>query len=395
MTQAPLQLEIRAIHHVTRDVIRDVTQDTTAAADRTAFDIGWDHAHHGLAPSPEWLLPNTPLCQGWLAARAVFGSRTLASSRGVRQWLQLRLQALQQGIAFDTLQVTPNHLVQIDTTRCPVRRVPLGGAAGTEDAAVTVRLNPHAAYAAGNLAVMSALAARAREGLSAAQCQRRAQQAALQGSAIDGINAAGWHRLAALRAFTTPLPFADAARMPLAVMPPNRVRLLNAAQGLQALLTRCFLRAGWSGRCRTLAQWLPEHTLRHDFNLFVGAMAPRVLEAGNDLLALRLALEDAWLHERVQRRWQHLVLSLGEAATEALLARAVQAGVAGMRTVNHPAAQAVEGWSLPVQLTHARALPNGIKPSQGAALVAGLKRRAAPAGRPGTTRPPAAPTTHA
>ena len=318
-----------------------------------------------------------------MAGKAVFGRRTLTSSRAVRQWLQLRLQAWRESIAFDTLQVTPNHLAQIDGSTCPVRRVPLGGPAGSDDAAVILRLNPQAAYAAGNLAVMSALAARAREGHDALQCQRRAQQAATQGKAIDGIDAAGWHRLAALRAFTTPLPFADAARLPLALLPPNRVRLLNAVQGLQALVTHCFASPGWAARCRALAQGLPEHTLRHDFNLFVGAMAPRVLEAGSDSAALRQALEDAWLHERVQRRWQHLVLSLGEAAVESLLQRAVAEGVSGTRTLHHTAAQAIEGWSLPVPIRRA------------AAPRPALKRPAAPAGRPGTNRPSRVPATHA
>ncbi len=381
MTQAPLQLEIRSPH--------PTSPDSPAPSERTAFDIGWDHARHGLAPPAAWVQAGGALCQGWLAGKAVFSRRTLAASRAVRHWLQLRLQAWQEAVAFDTLQLTPNYLAQIDTPRCPVRRTPLGGAVGADDAAVVVRLNPQAAYAAGNLAVMSSLAARAREGLSATQCQRRAQQAALDGGMADGLSAAAWHRLAALRAFTTPLPFADAARLPLAVLPPNRVRLLNAAQGLQALLTQLFASPGWSARCRTLAQWLPEHTLRQDFNLFVGAMAPRVLEAGSEPQALRAALEDAWLHERVQRRWQHLVLSLGEAATESLLERAVRAGVTGVRTVSHPAAQAVDGWSLPVPL------PVPMTRPRAGSRAAAVRRPAAPAGRPGTARPAAAPTTHA
>jgi len=61
---------------------------------------------------------------------------------------------------------------------------------------------------------------------------------------------------------------------------------------------------------------------------------------------VRRALEDAWLNERVQRRWQHFALSLGEAATEALLERAATAGLAGVRLVNHPAPQATDGWGL-------------------------------------------------
>jgi len=75
-------------------------------------------------------------------------------------------------------------------------------------------------------------------------------------------------------------------------------------------------------------------------------LAPRVLEAGNDPQTVRRALEDAWLNERVQRRWQHFALNLGEAATEALLERAAAAGLAGGRLVNHPAQQATDGWAL-------------------------------------------------
>jgi hypothetical protein len=327
--------------------------DTTDAAsvDRTGFDIGWDHAHHGLVPPPQLLLPVTRVCQGWMAARAVFGRRTLASSRQVRQWLVLRLQAWRQGIPFEPLSVTPNFLAQIHSTHCPVRRTPLGGAEGSADAAVVERLNQDAHYAAGNLAQMSQAAAQARSGVSAAQAVRNARQCELTGEAFQGLDAEEWWRVATLAAFATPLPFAESARLPLAALPPNRVRLLNAAQGLQALITEFFATDGWSARCRDFAQLLPVHTLRHDFNLFVGAMAPRVLEAGAAGANRRRALEDAWLQERVQRRWQHLVLSLGETSTEALLERAAALGLTGRRVLNHPPAQAVEGWGVPAPIT--------------------------------------------
>jgi len=42
-------------------------------ADRIGFDIGWDHAHHGLVPPAELLHQGTPVMQGWLAGKAVFG----------------------------------------------------------------------------------------------------------------------------------------------------------------------------------------------------------------------------------------------------------------------------------------------------------------------------------
>lgn len=297
------------------------TAAPTEPADRIGFDIGWDHAHHGLVPPAELLHPGTPVLQGWSAGKAVFGRRTLNTSRATRQWLALRLLAWRKGIHFETQQLNAHYFAQIHTDRCPVRRQQLGGAAGQDDAPVIERLNPQAGFAAGNLAVLSQAAARTWPGLDvlAAVRQARAQESGAAPAA--GLDAGAWWRLAVLRSFATPLPFHDAARLPLAVMPPNRVRVLNAVQGLQVLVTRLFMTPGWAARCRQFAQWLPAHTLRHDFLLFVGAFAPRVLEAGREPSALRQALEDAWLHERVQRRWQHLALSLGEGATEALLER--------------------------------------------------------------------------
>jgi hypothetical protein len=97
--------------------------------------------------------------------------------------------------------------------------------------------------------------------------------------------------------------------------------LINGVQRLQALVTLQFTTSGWSARAREIAGLLPAQTLRHDFNLFVGALVPRLLEAGPGAQDQRQALEDAWLHERVQRRWQHFVLSLGEGGVASLLER--------------------------------------------------------------------------
>lgn len=315
--------------------------------DRSGFEIGWDHARHALVPPPELLLDGTPVGQGWRAARAVFGRRTLAAPQATRQWLALRTRAWREGIAFEGQQLTPHYLAQLRASHCPVLHTPLGGAPGQPDAAVFERLNPQAAYAAGNLVVMSLRAAAARAGLDMPELLRRARRAERSGEAVEGLAAAAWWRLATLRAFATPLPFHEAARLPLAVLPPNRVRLLNHAQGLQALVTLQFTAPGWSARTRALAALLPQHTVRHDFNLFIGALAPRVLEAGPDTAGLRRALENAWLHERVQRRWQHFVLSLGEAATAAMLERATDQGLVALRTVHHPLEQATDGWALP------------------------------------------------
>ncbi len=132
---------------------RPATPGTAAGAvsgpdDRRGFDIGWDHAHHGLVPPPEWLHADSPVCQGWLAAKAVFGRRVLPARRSTRQWLALRLQALREGAAFDDDLLTPHHLAQLERIECPVRRVALGGAGA--DAAVLQRLQGQGAYAAGS-----------------------------------------------------------------------------------------------------------------------------------------------------------------------------------------------------------------------------------------------------
>jgi hypothetical protein len=330
--------------------------------DRIAFQIGWDHARHGLVPPAATLAPGQPLGQGWHAAQSVLGRRTLPARRAVRQWLALRLAAWQAGESFDLDQLTPAHLQQLETPRCPVRRTLLGGAEGSADAAVIVRLNESAAWAAGHLVTLSRAAAMAIRGVEVHGALHRAAEAATNSGHVDGLDSKEWLRVAALRAMATPLPFADAARLPLAALPPNRVRVLNAAQGLQALVTQAFAATGWAARAAEIARLLPEHSWRHDFNLFVGAMAPRVLEAsaaGADPAGLRQALEDAWLHPRVQRRWQHLVFSLGEAGVVALLDRVAELPQPGRRVLQHALPQAVEAWRLPAITRLTRRSPPG------------------------------------
>lgn len=328
------------------------------AHDSTGFDLGWDHAHHGLVPPAELLLDGTPIGQGWRAGKAVFGRRTLAATRHVRQWLQLRTQAWRRGIAFETTQVTAHYLGQIDATHCPVTRQPLGGATDGDDAPVVVRLQRHAGFAAGHLALLGRRAAIVHDSAAAPDWREAARIDAGIVPPPDGLDPAACWRLAVLASFVTPLPFAEAARVPLRVLPPNRVRVLNSVQGLQALLTLQFATPGWSARVRAIAALLPVapgssastgSALRHDFQLFVGALAPRLLEAGAgaDPRAVRRALEDAWCDERLNRRWQQFVLALGEAGVQTLLERVTAcsaAGLAGVHTLVHAPEQAVDGW---------------------------------------------------
>ncbi len=305
------------------------TSPATLPADpraRTGFEIGWDHARHALVPPAELLLADTPVGHGWLAGKAVFGGRAQASARPTRAWLLLRTEAWRRGLPFDCRQLTPQALESLRAARCPVLRTPLGGAPGQPDAAVYACLDPRAGFVAGNVALLSLRAAQAHEGVDVLEALRRARRLEAGAPASGGLDAPAWWRLAVLQSFATPLPFHEVARLPLALLPPHGVRLRNAAQALQSLLTLQFASPGWSARTRAVAELLPEHTLRHDYNLFVGAYAPRVLEAGREPADLQQALADAWLHERVQRRWQHWLLSLGEAATGELLQRVVAIG---------------------------------------------------------------------
>lgn len=394
--------------------------------DGTGFRIGWDHAHHGLVPPPELLLEGTPIGQGWRAGRAVFAGRShpWPAGRHVRQWLALRIVAWREGVPFDLVTVTPNHLAQIEVRECPVRRVALGGATDATNrpnAPQVQRLNHQAAYAAGHLAMMSHAAARAWQGLAVGDLVRRARAAeaaeAAQAAGMAGtdaaaaaahpcargaadsddtvLDAAAWWRLATLRSLGTPLPAAEAARLPLAALPPNRVRVLNAVQALQVLLTLRLAHTDWCVRMGAVAAMLPAHAQRTDFNLWVGALAPRLLEAQANGRDLARALEDAWLGERVQRRWQYFVISLGEPACEQLVRRLAAQRLPGRATELLHWDQATDGWAL-AQPRQAAANVNAAASSAASApsrtnAVLSAEDPAPPAGLRKTARTPFAP----
>ncbi|HRI18594.1 MAG TPA: hypothetical protein PL196_08740, partial [Burkholderiaceae bacterium] len=248
----------------------------------TGFEIGWDHGQHGLTPPAGWLTLGSPLRHGWEAARANFGARTLLPTRSVRKWLQLRLNAWRRGRVFEGVQVTPNYLRQIDVDHCPITRQTLTRGTGMPTDASVDRVRNDAGYAAGNLAVMSARANRAKGDLdfdAALAAMRRAEA----GATPAELDAAAWARVAVLCSFVTPLPHEQAGGLPLLVLPPNRLRLFNPVQALQALVTRQFGRSGWSTRVARLEALLSGKALRRDFRCVVNALLPRVLEAGRDL----------------------------------------------------------------------------------------------------------------
>lgn len=313
------------------------------------FEIGWDHAQHRLTPPVEHLQLGNPLRTGWEAGKAAFGQRTRQATPFVRKWLQLRVGAWQRGRAFETLQVTPAFLRRIDVVNCPITLEPLTHATGTSSDASVDRVNNDAGYAAGNLAVMSVRANRAKAlyAWDDAMAFVRQIEAGRLG-AIDDLDAAQWARLAVLMSFTTPLAHAQAAALPLLMLPPPRLRLLSPVQCLQVMLTLQFTREGYTQRIGALTALMPDAETRDAMRGFMHTLLARRIAAGRqgDAGALRRALEDLWRDPLVLWRWQRLALRLTEAQCEHVVQQAQRRGLAGPQLRWLPRELATEGWAL-------------------------------------------------
>ena len=312
-----------------------VAGHAAAPLDHTGFEIGWDHAHHRVNPPLRHLDHHNPVRQGWAAGRAAFGSRTLKPTAAARQWLALRLEAWLAGQVFEGVQVNPAFLARIDADTCPVSRLTLTLCAGRDSDLQFIRLNTGAAYAAGNLAAVSQRVALASTGQ--------------HGGHSMPLSADEQARLAVLASFATPLPHGQAALLPLRVLPPNRVRVINPVQALQVMLTLQFTQAGYARRLLALAVLMPGSEARQAFQIFMHTLLARRLSAGQAPTAqdTRRAMEDSWADVLVNRRWQRLAGRLDAASCELLLQRAAQRGlvVGGGRWVSPDAA--TDGWALP------------------------------------------------
>lgn len=310
---------------------------------RLAHDIGREHARYGLTPPTELLWRHLALRQGWSVGRATFAGRTLAASARVRQWLRLRLQAWQDGQALDLLQITPHYLGQLEAPRCPVTRGLIG-------AALPSPLRAAAGYKAGNLVVLSEQAQSAKAALEA-----RAEQ-----PGAGPLSAAAWARLATLLSFVTPLPHAEAARLPLRVLPPNRLHLCNPIQGVQAWITLALATSGWSERLLALAHELPSAPQRTALHIFAQTLLARA-HAGQQTTACpqarREQLEDAWEDAAVLRRWQSFATTLDAAQASAVLERAAALGLPGQRLQWHP--DTADTWAKPTPVTRTRVANEG------------------------------------
>jgi hypothetical protein len=327
------------------------------AHEHIGFELGWDYAHYGLQPPSSYAQEPSPLRHGLLAGQAAFGERCLPATRAVRKWLQLRLHAWLRGRSVELLQITPSYLEQIDVLHCPVTRVALSNSTLQDSDASIDRLRNDAGYAAGNLAMMSTRANQAKGALGFEAAMRVVRQIEDRPVLdIAGLGAAAWKRMAILCSFVEPLAHADACTLPLLVLPPRRVHLLNPVQALQAALSLQLMRPGWAERSRQFDALLQGKPLRRAFQTFFHTLLPRVLEAVSptqrqarteqDQLSLRWAIEDAWRNPLVLRRWTEFARQLDAAGCEALLQRMAAHKLVAQRIATLSDEQATEGWSI-------------------------------------------------
>jgi len=329
------------------------TGPTLTAHEHIGFELGWDYAHHRLVPPAPYAQEPSPLRHGLLAGQAAFGTRTLLATRAVRKWLQLRLHAWLRGRSVELFQVTPHYLQQLDVSHCPITRVALSTATLESSDSSVDRVRNDAGYAAGNLAVMSTKAnhAKAAHGYRDALAFARQVEAGALGG-IHGLTAAQWLRVAVLCSFVEPLPHDEACTLPLRVLPPNRLRLFNPAQALQAFVSLQLLKPGWSHRVARLESMLPGKPARRAFQAFFHALLPRVMESGalsaqgHDPQRARWAVEDAWSNPLVCRRWTAFALLLTPAQCEVLVERAAARKLGTLRVEQAGDTQATEGWNL-------------------------------------------------
>ena len=319
------------------------------AHEHVGFELGWDYAHYRVSPPAPYAQEPSPLRNGLLAGQAAFGQRTLAATRHVRKWLQLRLHAWLRGRSVELVQVTPNYLQQIDVSHCPITRLALSTATLEATDASVDRVRNDAGYAAGNLVVMSTKANHSKAAHGFREALRFVQQVEAEKlPGLNGLTAEQWARTAVLCSFVEALPHDEACALPLLVLPPNRLRLFNPVQALQAFVSQQLLKPGWSQRVSRFEDLLPGKTLKRDFKSFFMALLPRVIEAGlsDEGQHARWAVEDAWRSPLVQQRWLHFASQLTAPECESLLARAAARKLTTAVVVPHSEAGATDGWNL-------------------------------------------------
>ena len=294
--------------------------------------LGFDYARFGMVPPAPCLWPGHPIREGWERGRRLMTRRTRPATLAVTRWLALRLAAWQRGEAFDDHQITPQVLRSLEVaTHCPVT----GRALGND--AVVVPADVQRGWVAGNLMLASpAIADRwlAIDWAIAKDALARAE--ADPDESADGLPLRHWRRIVALKSLATPLPHGEAARIPLLVLPPNRLRLVNPIQELQAVLTLQLSVPGWGQRARTVADSLPQ-ALRNEFNLFFNSLLAQALRQGHgsERPDMRDALAAAWGDEVVMRRWGRFAALVDAGLAGTLVERLTRDPMPGLVMVRH------------------------------------------------------------
>lgn len=336
---------MQALQIASRPAQRQLSLIPTAAPatglcdDPVGFQLGADHARHGVALPVGHLHEGSPLFAGWQSRAR---GRTQDPAPGIRNWLSLRLQAWEQGLGYEDQLLTPHYLRQLDASHCPVTREPLHDEHGHAQQRCVVRLRQDAGFAAGHLAVLGRTAAQALNGRGLANLMALARQAQQQREPLEGLRAADWGRLLALVSYVTPMPHAEASTRLQAALPTNRLRLLNPVQALQAWLSRQLASSGWSQRLRALHDALPGEAARTAATRLAVALAPHALQVPGTPLEQRATLEDLWADPRVQRRWFALVEQLSPLTMERLLRQLPPPP--GFALERHTGTGAIAGW---------------------------------------------------
>jgi hypothetical protein len=302
--------------------------------------------------------------------------RRRADADPLQRWWRLQGRARRAGQAVEPLLVTPDFLARIDVPCCPVTREPIG-----RSTAQVLPLRDDASVAAGHLATVGARAAAAPAGRwTDAWAEADRQGAAGAGNPDRGdptttLDSRQWRRLALLRAFVSPLTPAQAAVLPLLVLPPPRLRVLSPVQGLQAALTLALQAPQRATVLGGLADSIADGDRRQALRVFVLTLLARCPNdlASHDDWAQRHALEDLWHDPLLARRWERLALRLDEAAAELLLATLQRALGGARRWRALPAVDAVDGWDLTADaalaMTRATRAPNRRRARRPAAAV--------------------------
>jgi hypothetical protein len=294
--------------------------------------IGFEYARYGMVPPAPCLWPGHPIREGWERGRRLMTRRTRPATLAVTRWLALRLAAWQRGEAFDDHQITPQLLRSLEVaTHCPIT-----GRALQNDACVAP-IATERGWTAGNLVLLSPAIAERWTGIDWEMAKAALARAEVEPETlVDGLPLRHWRRIVALKSLATPLPHDEAARIPLHVLPPNRIRLVNPIQELQAVLTLQLAVPGWGQRARGIADSLPL-ALRNEFNLFFNSLLAQALRQGHGSAKaeMRDALATAWSDEVVMRRWLRFSTLVDAALAETLVERLTREPMPGLYVVRH------------------------------------------------------------